>query len=65
MLMADYARFAAAMSLASCLRANRAVMEDPMHRLRQHHHGNPDPIAAAWIVCLTIAALGLVLSGIG
>jgi hypothetical protein len=42
----------------------RAMMEDRMYRPPRARRGEPDPVVAAWIVCLTIAALALVLSGI-
>jgi hypothetical protein len=35
-----------------------------MARVSRHHFGRPDPVAAAWIVCLMIAAVGLVWSGV-
>lgn len=35
-----------------------------MYRLSRHHHLEPDPVAAAWIVCLMIAALALAWRGI-
>jgi hypothetical protein len=39
-------------------------MEAPVHRLLQSDHGEPDPVAAAWIICLMIAALALAWSGL-
>jgi hypothetical protein len=49
----------------NCATCHRGVMEAPMVRLPRRQHGEPDPVVAAWIVCLTVAALALILSGVG
>ena len=59
-LISDYSGAAEAPSLS------RAGDSDggPVHRLSRSHRGEPDPVAAAWIICLMIAALALAWSGL-
>jgi hypothetical protein len=39
-------------------------MEAPVHGLSRSDRGEPDPVVAAWIICLMIAALALAWSGL-
>jgi hypothetical protein len=39
-------------------------MEAQMLRMSGHPYSEPSPVAAAWIVCLMIAALALAWSGV-
>jgi hypothetical protein len=40
-------------------------MEAQMLRIPRHPYSEANPVAAAWIVCLMIAALALAWSGVG
>jgi hypothetical protein len=39
-------------------------MEAQMLRIPRHPYGEPNPVAAAWIVCVMIAVLALACTGV-